>query len=107
MFGRLESLDVGQTATERVNLARRPYVDLWMFWGGKWLTLAKLGDTLALARLQSSQADQHARFYSATRTQRPLLHLDGSHGVMDSFKIASPRAAAILERNGIPTSVHR
>lgn len=86
-------------------LDRRPYVDLWMFWGPKWIGIAKLGDTASMSRLRHSDADQHGRFYPARGSDHALFELDGSHGVPGSLRTLTPEAIGTLKRNGIPVQL--
>jgi hypothetical protein len=86
-------------------LAQRPYVDLWMFWGPKWIGIAKLGDTALMSRLRHSDADQHGRFYPARGSDHALLELDGSHGVPRSFRTLTREALGALKRNGLPVQL--
>jgi hypothetical protein len=79
-------------------LRRRPYVELWLFWGeDQWEPYVSEG---RLAELRREQANQSGRFYPAFGRRDAVMNLD-----VPGSRKATAKLLNILARYGIPTRV--
>jgi hypothetical protein len=79
-------------------LRRRPYLELWLFWGDtQWEPYVREG---RLTELRREQANQYGRFYPAFGRRTAVMNLD-----VPGSRKATARLLAILARHGIPTRV--
>jgi hypothetical protein len=77
-------------------LRRRPYLELWLFWGeDQWEPYVSEG---RLAELRREQANQYGRFYPAFGRRDAVMNLD-----VPGSRKATAKLLNILARHGIPT----
>jgi hypothetical protein len=79
-------------------LRRRPYLELWLFWGeDQWEPYVSEG---RLDELRREQANQYGRFYPAFGRRAAVMNLD-----VPGSRKATAKLLAILARHGIPTQL--
>jgi hypothetical protein len=76
-------------------LTGRPVLDLAMYWGDRWETVARTEG------LDPAEADQHGRFYPATGDEPAIIQLPLAE---QPGPVQAPKVAlSILRRHGVPT----
>jgi len=79
------------------DLVGRPYLDLSMFWGSKWLEFVQSGQSLNSLRTQD--ANQRGRLYLATGNQDAAISLNDLYA-----RKLSNQGIAILRKHGVPVN---
>jgi hypothetical protein len=96
-FQRGREIDEGRVVDPK-ELRRRPYLELWLFWGeNQWEPYVREG---RLADLTREQANQYGRFYPALGARDAVMNLD-----VPGSRTATAKLLAILAHHGIPTRV--
>lgn len=76
-------------------LVGRPYLEISMFWGPKWLEFVRSGQSLN--NLRTQDANQQGRLYLTTGNQEPAISLNDLYA-----RKLSHQGIAILRKHGIP-----
>jgi hypothetical protein len=94
-FQRGREIDEGRVLDPK-ELQRRPYLELWLFWGeNQWEPYVREG---RITELRREQANQHGRFYPAFGGRDAVMSLDAP-----GSRKATAKLLAIFARHGIPT----
>jgi hypothetical protein len=84
-----------EAAVKDEELAARPYLDVSLFWGPKWLDYKTQGGSVET--LSHEQANQKARLYLARGDSPPLLVFQGK-----APRSVGPEGVRVLIQHGIP-----
>jgi hypothetical protein len=94
-FQRGREIDEGRVVDPK-ELQRRPYLELWLFWGeNQWEPYVREG---RVTKLRREQANQYGRFYPAFGARGAVMDLD-----VPGSRKATAKLLAIFARHGIPT----
>ena len=81
------------------SFARRPVVELALFWGAQWRPTAESPERLRA--LRPEPATQHGKLYPATASSPTVL------AVGQRFDVVSNSGLAVLRRYGVPVRISR
>lgn len=94
-FQRGQEIDEGRVVDPK-ELQRRPYLELWLFWGeNQWEPYVREGRVTELRR---EQANQYGRFYPTFGARDAVMNLD-----VPGSRKATAKLLSILSGHGIPT----
>jgi hypothetical protein len=99
---RLMSATVQHVALAESALARRPKIQVAMYWGAEWSRFASTPDSLAMLRQREAQAGV---FYPAVGTD-PAVFIFGPMAAMgSSARAVSDEGIAILRAHHVPVAI--